>query len=212
VVDQNGNLLSDTRTAKGGKQLDPNQLKYVEALQQSIVKQVESMIAPIVGQNNVRAEATAEVDFAQVDTAAEMYKPNSPPEPQAIRSQQTSEQTGPGNQNPSGVPGALSNQPPGVATAPIDGAAAPGRPAATDHRPDQQERHHQLRSRQDPALRAEADGRHQAPDRGRGGQLPPQRGPEDRQGRASRSPPPKSRRSMSWSSRRWATTRRAATP
>ncbi|WP_442122365.1 flagellar basal-body MS-ring/collar protein FliF [Massilia sp. 2TAF26] len=122
VVDQNGTLLSDT-SAKNGKQLDPNQLKYVEALQQNIVKQVESIIAPIVGQNNVRAEATAEVDFAQVDTAAELYKPNSPPEPQAIRSQQTSESTGPGSQNPSGIPGALSNQPPGVATAPIDGAA-----------------------------------------------------------------------------------------
>jgi flagellar M-ring protein FliF len=122
VVDQNGTLLSDT-SARNGKQLDPNQLKYVEALQQNIVKQVESIIAPIVGQNNVRAEATAEVDFAQVDTAAEMYKPNSPPEPQAIRSQQTSEQTGPGSQNPSGIPGALSNQPPGVATAPIEGGA-----------------------------------------------------------------------------------------
>jgi len=122
VVDQNGTLLSDP-ASKAGKQLDPNQLKYVEALQANIVKQVESMIAPIVGQNNVRAEATAEVDFAQVDTAAEMYKPNSPPEPQAIRSQQTSELTGPGSQNPSGIPGALSNQPPGAATAPIEGGA-----------------------------------------------------------------------------------------
>jgi flagellar M-ring protein FliF len=131
VVDQNGNLLSDT-SSKNGKQLDPNQLKYVEALQQNIVKQVQSIIAPIVGQNNVRAEATAEVDFAQVDTAAEMYKPNSPPEPQAIRSQQTSEATGPGSQNPSGIPGALSNQPPGVATAPLEGGApAAGQQAAT---------------------------------------------------------------------------------
>lgn len=131
VVDQNGTLLSDSST-KAGKQLDPNQLKYVEALQANIVKQVESMIAPIVGQNNVRAEATAEVDFAQVDTAAELYKPNSPPEPQAIRSQQTSEQTGPGTQNPSGIPGALSNQPPGVATAPIEGGApAAGQQQAT---------------------------------------------------------------------------------
>lgn len=130
VVDQNGTLLSDT-SAKNGKQLDPNQLKYVEALQQNIVKQVESIIAPIVGQTNVRAEATAEVDFAQVDTAAEMYKPNSPPEPQAIRSQQTSESSGPGTQNPSGIPGALSNQPPGAATAPIEGAAPAGQQAAT---------------------------------------------------------------------------------
>jgi flagellar M-ring protein FliF len=122
VVDQNGSLLSDPANKAGGKQLDPNQLKYVEALQQNIVKQVESLITPIVGQQNVRAEASAEVDFAQVDTAAEMYKPNSPPEPQAIRSQQTSESTGPGSGNPSGIPGALSNQPPGVATAPIEGA------------------------------------------------------------------------------------------
>jgi flagellar M-ring protein FliF len=130
VVDQNGTLLSDT-TNKNGKQLDPNQLKYVEALQQNIVKQVESIITPLVGQNNVRAEATADIDFAQTDTAAEMYKPNSPPEPQAIRSQQTSESTGPGSANPSGIPGALSNQPPGVATAPIDGAAAPAAQGAT---------------------------------------------------------------------------------
>jgi flagellar M-ring protein FliF len=126
VVDQNGSLLSDTSArAAGAKQLDPNQLKYVEQLQQNIVKQVESIITPLVGQGNVRAEATADVDFAQVDTAAEMYKPNSPPEPQAIRSQQTSEAAGAGGANPSGVPGALSNQPPGTATAPLNGTAPP---------------------------------------------------------------------------------------
>ncbi|BDT60568.1 flagellar M-ring protein [Massilia varians] len=123
VVDQNGNLLSDTSNkGPGNKGLDATQLKYVEQVQQNIIKQVESIIAPLVGKENVRAEATAEIDFAQVDTAAEMYKPNSPPEPQAIRSQQTSESTQPGP-GASGIPGALSNQPPGVATAPIDGQA-----------------------------------------------------------------------------------------
>jgi flagellar M-ring protein FliF len=130
VVDQNGNLLSDTSKAAGSKQLDPNQLKYVDAVQAGIVKQVESLIKPLVGENNVRAEAMAEIDFAQVDTAAESFKPNSPPEPQAIRSQQTSEANGPGGAGASGVPGALSNQPPGTATAPIDGAP-PAAPAAT---------------------------------------------------------------------------------
>ena len=123
VVDQNGNLLSDTSKSAGAKQLDPNQLKYVDAVQAGIVKQVESLIKPLVGENNVRAEATAEIDFAQVDTAAESYKPNSPPEPQAIRSQQTSEQNAPGAGNASGVPGALSNQPPGTATAPLTASA-----------------------------------------------------------------------------------------
>jgi flagellar M-ring protein FliF len=122
VVDQSGNLLSDTSKQNGAKNLDPNQLKYVMQLQQGIVKQVESLIVPLVGQGNVRAEATADVDFAQVDTAAEMYKPNSPPAASAIRSQQSSEAATPGA-TASGVPGALSNQPPGTATAPIAGAA-----------------------------------------------------------------------------------------
>jgi len=137
VVDQNGNLLSETGTKAGAKGLDATQLKYVEQVQQNIIKQVESIIAPLVGKENVRAEATAEIDFAQVDTAAEMYKPNSPPEPQAIRSQQTSESSQAGA-NASGVPGALSNQPPGVATAPIDGQPPAGAaaPAAAPTRKD----------------------------------------------------------------------------
>lgn len=130
VVDQAGNLLSDTSNKSAtGKNLDPNQLKYVVQLQQGIVNQVQSLIEPLVGKGNVRAEATADVDFAQTDTAAESYKPNSPPEPQAIRSQQSSEAGAGAAANPGGVPGALSNQPPGAATAPIT-AGAPGAPAA----------------------------------------------------------------------------------
>ena len=136
VVDQNGTLLSDTSEKSGAKQLDPNQLKYVTAIQQGIVRQVESLITPLVGQGNIRAEATADVDFAQVDTAAESYKPNSPPQPSAIRSQQTSEA---GNAPPAaaGVPGALSNQPPGAATAPIaGGTAAAGAAGSASQRKD----------------------------------------------------------------------------
>ncbi|WP_137172869.1 flagellar basal-body MS-ring/collar protein FliF [Massilia sp. HP4] len=134
VVDQTGALLSEQAgKAAGNKMLDATQLKYVDQVQENIIKQVEAMIKPLVGEGNVRAQATAEIDFAQVDTAAEMYKPNSPPEPQAIRSQQTSETQGAGA-GASGIPGALSNQPPGVNTAPIDGeppaeAAAPTGPS-----------------------------------------------------------------------------------
>lgn len=130
VVDQHGSLLSDTSKQAGAKQLDPNQLKYVLQIQQGITRQVESLITPLVGPGNVRAEATADIDFAQVDTAAEIYKPNSPPEPSSIRSQQTSEA---GSTPPaaSGVPGALSNQPPGAATAPIAGGTPVAGAAAT---------------------------------------------------------------------------------
>jgi flagellar M-ring protein FliF len=124
VVDQMGNLLSDNSKASGVKALDPNQLKYVNQMQANIVRQVESIVTPLVGNGNVRAEATAEIDFTQVDTAAEIFKPNSPPNESAIRSQQTSEAGTPPTPAASGVPGALSNQPPGAATAPL--AAAPG--------------------------------------------------------------------------------------
>ena len=131
VVDQAGNLISDqNKNANGGlnaKNMDETQLKYVKDMQLQVIKQVESIIVPIVGEGNVRAEATADVDFSKIEQAAETYKPNSPPAASAIRSQQSSESGGgAGNANPGGIPGALSNQPPGTATAPLDQAAANG--------------------------------------------------------------------------------------
>ncbi len=120
VVDQNGNLLSNADKPIDGRGLDPSQIKYVQELQQSIVKRVESIIAPIVGAANVRAEATAEVDFSRSEQAAETYKPNQPPNQPSVRSQQSTEtQTLAGGTTAKGVPGALTNQPPVPATAPI---------------------------------------------------------------------------------------------
>lgn len=119
VVDQNGNLLSDTSKKAGTKQLDPAQLKYVDELQQSIARRVESIIVPIVGANNVRAEASVEVDFSTSEQAAEIYKPNQNTSDVAVRSMQSNESTTAGPNGATGVPGALSNQPPEEATAPI---------------------------------------------------------------------------------------------
>lgn len=125
VVDQNGSLLSDPTKQLAGNTLDPAQLKYVQDYQQSIVKRIESIISPMVGNGNIRAEATADIDFSKTEQAAETYRPNSPPEASTIRSQQSSESYNKNN-NASGVPGALSNQPPVPATAPIttNGTAA----------------------------------------------------------------------------------------
>lgn len=122
VVDQNGTLVSDMN--KNTKNLDPNQLKYVQQLQMNIAKQVESIVLPIVGTNNVRAEATADVDFSQMEQAAETYRPNQPPAAASVRSQQTSELSNATGNLASGVPGALTNQPPTPATAPITAPAA----------------------------------------------------------------------------------------
>ncbi|HYD79807.1 MAG TPA: flagellar basal-body MS-ring/collar protein FliF [Paucimonas sp.] len=133
IVDQAGNLLSDTTKPAGANALDPSQLKYVQELQQSIVKRIESIITPIVGRNNVRAEATADVDFSHSEQAAEVYKPNQAPGSSSIRSQQSSEIQSATGTTASGIPGAASNQPPGVATAPLTapaGAATQGAAAA----------------------------------------------------------------------------------
>ena len=140
LVDQNGNLLSDPGKTAGINGMDPSQIKYVQELQQNVVKRIESIITPIVGAHNVRAEATADVDFARTEQAVESYKPNQTPEAMVIRSQQTSESQN-GGAGAGGVPGALSNQPPAPATAPIvapgNGAApAPGAPAGGNTRKD----------------------------------------------------------------------------
>ncbi len=138
VVDQHGNLLSDARNKKGNVAgLDASQLKYVQELQYSIVRRIESIITPIVGPGNVRAEATADVDFSHVEQAAEFYTPNQAPANSAVRSQQTSESRNLLPANAGGVPGALTNQPPPVATAPIEGTVSTGQligPAASEQK------------------------------------------------------------------------------
>ncbi len=124
VVDQNGNLLSDTSKKMGANNLDPSQLKYVDEIQQSIAKRVESIITPIVGAKNVRAEASAEIDFSSLEQAAETYKPNQKTDDAVVRSMQSNESlTNNGSSEAAGVPGALSNQPPANATAPITAPA-----------------------------------------------------------------------------------------
>ncbi len=132
IVDQNGNLLSETSKLASINGMDPSQIKYVQDLQQNITKRIESIITPIVGPNNVRAEATADVDFSRSEQAVETYKPNQTPDAMVVRSQQTSESTN-GGTGAGGVPGALTNQPPVPATAPITaaGQAAGAAPAGS---------------------------------------------------------------------------------
>lgn len=123
VVDDAGNLLSPQQGTEGRSGLDPNQLDYIRAVERSYTKRIEAIISPITGADNVRTQVTADLDFSRTEQTAEIFKPNSAPADQAIRSQQSSETVGGGGQGASGVPGALSNQPPGAATAPVTAPA-----------------------------------------------------------------------------------------
>ena len=127
VIDQNGDLLS--RSNRNTNQLDGSQLDYVNNLEDQYAQRIEAILAPIVGARNVRAQVTAQVDFSQREQTAERYGPNQPPNEAAVRSQQTSSSYENYGDLAMGVPGALSNQPPGVAASPIN---APGTQAQTD--------------------------------------------------------------------------------
>lgn len=129
VVDQNGNLLSADAGRRDGAGLDATQIKYMHDLEASYVKRIEHILLPIVGPGNLRAQVTADIDFSQAEQVAETYKPNPAPD-SSIRSQQISE-AGTGGATAAGVPGALSNQPPAPATAPITTPPAAGTPGAT---------------------------------------------------------------------------------
>lgn len=127
IVDQDGTLLSSLQD-NNNLGLDANQLKYVQQIEQNYIKRIENILSPLLGANNVHAQVTASIDFARTEQTAETFKPNQNPSDSSIRSQQSSETLNGSGLSASGVPGALSNQPPVPATAPIvtPPGAAPG--------------------------------------------------------------------------------------
>ncbi|MCW3479451.1 flagellar basal-body MS-ring/collar protein FliF [Neisseriaceae bacterium JH1-16] len=119
VVDQDGNLLSSMPDLNSASGLDQRQRSYVRDLEGDYTKRVEAILEPIFGKGNVRAQVTAQVDFSEVEQTSETYRPNSSPNPSATRSQQIVEKLANATPLPGGVPGALTNQPPSAASAPI---------------------------------------------------------------------------------------------
>ncbi len=117
VIDQDGKLISQQVDPTRDAGLDAAQIRFVREIENAYVQRIESILAPIVGNHNVRAQVAADIDFSQTDQVAETYRPNPNPTT-AIRSQLTSE-TGSGAPSAAGIPGALSNQPPAPATAPL---------------------------------------------------------------------------------------------
>ncbi|MFS2220922.1 flagellar basal-body MS-ring/collar protein FliF [Pantoea sp. B65] len=117
VVDQAGRLL--TRADAAGRDLNDAQLKYTTDVENRYQQRIEAILGPIVGQGNVHAQVTAQIDFDSREQTDEQYKPNTDLSTAAVRSRQSSLSEQLGGQNPGGVPGALSNQPAPANTAPI---------------------------------------------------------------------------------------------
>lgn len=125
LIDQSGAMLSQLKSKLMEAGLDPTQIRYVQEIEANAIKRVEDILSPIVGRGNARVQVAADIDFSQSEQTAETHRPNSAPPDVSIRSQQTSE-TASGTPSAQGVPGALSNQPPVPATAPITSPAVAG--------------------------------------------------------------------------------------
>ncbi|MBK1683818.1 flagellar basal-body MS-ring/collar protein FliF [Rhodoferax fermentans] len=124
VLDDTGKLLSATPEGELGMGADAQQLQHVQQIEQLYSKRILDILEPVVGRQNVRAQVTAELDFSQTESTSELFKPNQTTDAAAIRSQQLLESTNAAaNALPTGVPGAVTNQPPGPTAAPINGAA-----------------------------------------------------------------------------------------
>jgi flagellar M-ring protein FliF len=126
IVDQSGHLL----TQSGGQAMQTTQLKYTSEVEADFQQRIQTIVATIVGRNNVKAQVTAQLDFTQHEQTAEQYQPNTSPDKMAIRSRQTSDAEQGSKNATGGVPGALSNQPPAPTTTPITQPAAANNTAA----------------------------------------------------------------------------------
>jgi flagellar M-ring protein FliF len=125
LVDQSGSLLnSPDESAEAAA--STRQFEYTRKLEESYQRRIVELLEPLVGPGRVRATVTADLDFTVTESTHENYDPQKT----AVRSEQTSEESRKGGDGAEGIPGALSNQPPGTSGAPVvPGAATPGNPA-----------------------------------------------------------------------------------
>ncbi|WP_273455395.1 flagellar basal-body MS-ring/collar protein FliF [Nevskia ramosa] len=130
VIDQYGHLLTgDGNNSEADASSE--QFSFARRVEADYVRRIEQLLAPMMGAGRVSAQVSADVDFSVTEEAREAYNPN----PQAIRSEQTSEEAtrnGAGGAA-QGIPGATSNQPPNPTQAvplnTVNGAPVPSAPA-----------------------------------------------------------------------------------
>jgi flagellar M-ring protein FliF len=126
LVDQAGSLLnSPDENAEAAA--NTRQFEYTRKLEESYQRRIVELLEPMIGPGRVRATVTADLDYTVTEETHENYDPQKT----AVRSEQTSNESRKGGDGSEGIPGALSNQPPGTSGAPaIPGGATPGNPVS----------------------------------------------------------------------------------
>ncbi len=106
VVDQWGKLFSSQDDATGSGETR-KQFEYSRQIETLYAKRIEALLAPLVGEGNIRATVTASVDFSTNEQTQELFDGDAT----QVRSEQSQDQLT-RNGAAEGVPGALTNQPP----------------------------------------------------------------------------------------------------
>jgi flagellar M-ring protein FliF len=124
LVDQAGSLLnSPDENAEAAA--TTRHFEQTRKLEESYQQRIIELLEPMLGAGRVRATVTADMDYTETEETRENYDPQKT----AVRSEQTSNEMRKNGDGAEGIPGALSNQPPGTSGAPvIPGAATPGNP------------------------------------------------------------------------------------
>jgi len=107
VVNQRGDLLSSSDSTDG---LAPtsSRFSYNRKLELTYSDRIRQLLEPIIGSGRVRATVNADLDFTVTERTQEFFNPDLP----ALRSEQISEDETTARNAASGIPGAVSNQPP----------------------------------------------------------------------------------------------------
>jgi flagellar M-ring protein FliF len=131
LVDQMGSLLnSPDENAESA--VSTRQFEYTRKLEESYQKRIVELLEPMVGVGRVHATVTADLDFTVTEETRENYDPQKT----AVRSEQTASDMHKAGDGAEGIPGALSNEPPGTSGAPaIPGAAGTPQSAAANNAP-----------------------------------------------------------------------------
>lgn len=107
----------------GGPMNAGSQFAMIEQIENGAAARVAELLTPMVGAGNFRTDVSADLDFTQVHINQVSYGPT-----HLVNSSNTSQSSQTGSQSASyGVPGALSNEPPGpttTQTAPDQNSAA----------------------------------------------------------------------------------------
>ena len=141
VIDQYGHLLTRDG-ADSDADASSEQFAFARRVEADHVRRIEQLLAPMMGAGRVSAQVAADLDFSVTEEAREAYNPN----PQAIRSEQTSEEASRAGAGAAaqGIPGATSNQPPSPAQAvplnTVNGQPLPGTDAAATAPPTSESR------------------------------------------------------------------------